>query len=154
VVERLGAAAVLADVVGGPPDAEVLALHGEFTDEVGEVAVVGIAAGFGPKIADACIRDTLPVRVEPAGLAIEEDEPGQVRRTVRVREDLGVQRVAEPVGGEDVEAAVADAADSVMESRTRCTPGRTRSGVRRAVAGCRLAARTRSKRWVRSTSSS
>ena len=50
----------------------------------------------------------LPVRVEPSGLPVEEDEASQVRWPLRVGEDLRVERVAESVGGEDVEAAVAD----------------------------------------------
>jgi hypothetical protein len=41
-------------------------------------------------------------------LGVEEDEPGEVGRAVGVGEDLGVEGVAEPVGGKDVEPAVAD----------------------------------------------
>ena len=47
VVEELGSAAVLANVVGGPAGSEVVAAHGEFADEVGEVPVVGVASGVG-----------------------------------------------------------------------------------------------------------
>src|SRR5438105_15947256 len=58
--ERLSAAAVLAHVVGGPPGAEVLALHGELADEVGEVGIVGVAARLGAEVADARIGDPPP----------------------------------------------------------------------------------------------
>ena len=52
VVEVLGAAAVLGDVVGGPHASEVVAAHRQLADELGEVAVVGVAGGFGAQAAD------------------------------------------------------------------------------------------------------
>jgi hypothetical protein len=45
VVDALGAGDVGADVVGGPPDPEVVAAGGQRADQVGELPVVGIAAG-------------------------------------------------------------------------------------------------------------
>jgi len=44
-VEVLDAGVVEADVVGSPAGAELGALGGELADKVGEVAVVGVAAG-------------------------------------------------------------------------------------------------------------
>src|SRR3954452_4491704 len=49
VMEVLGAGAVQADVVGGPAGTKVLAAGAELTDEVGQVAVVRVAPGFGAK---------------------------------------------------------------------------------------------------------
>jgi hypothetical protein len=51
VVERLDAAAVVLDVVGGPADPEFFAAGGQFPDQVGQVAVVGVAARFGAQAA-------------------------------------------------------------------------------------------------------
>ena len=64
VMERLAAAAVLQDVLGGPANTELLAPGGKLADEVGEVAVVGIPAGFGPEAADGGVGDAVPVPVE------------------------------------------------------------------------------------------
>ena len=38
-----------ADVVGRPAAAELFAAGGEHPDEVGELTVVGVAAGLGPR---------------------------------------------------------------------------------------------------------
>ena len=108
MVERLGAGAVLADLVSGPADPEGLAAGGELPDEFGEVAVIGVAAGFDAEVPDTGVSDPVPVDVELVRALVEEDEAGEVGRPLGVDEDLGVEGVAEPVGGEDVEAAVAD----------------------------------------------
>src|SRR5829696_4300891 len=47
VVEALGAGLVQTHVVGRPAGAELLAARGELADEVGQVAVVRVAAGLG-----------------------------------------------------------------------------------------------------------
>ena len=47
VVEPLAAGAVVAHVVGGPAETEVLAACGELPDEIGQVLVVGVAPGLG-----------------------------------------------------------------------------------------------------------
>ena len=49
----------------------------------------------------------LPVDEELAGAGAEEHEPGHVGRPDRVDEQLGVQGITEPVGGQDVPAAIA-----------------------------------------------
>ena len=70
VVEPLGAGAVELDVVGGPADAELVAAGGELADEVGQAAVVGVAAGFGAQDGDGVVGDGVPVDEElasPAG---------------------------------------------------------------------------------------
>ena len=53
-------------------------------------------------------RGTLPVGVEGRSPRIEEDEPGVVRRPGGAGVQLGEQRASERVGGQDVEAVVAD----------------------------------------------
>ena len=46
VEEVFGSGSVEEHVVGGPAAAELVAAGGQLSDEVGEVAVVGVAAGF------------------------------------------------------------------------------------------------------------
>src|SRR5690348_608289 len=84
VPEALAAGAVFANVVGCPPDAEVVAAHGEFADEFGEVPVVRVATSFDAEAADAGVGDVVPVDVEVTSAKVEEDEPGEVHGTVGV----------------------------------------------------------------------
>ena len=107
MAERLDAAAVVLDVVRGPADPELVASGGQLTDQVGELAVVGVAAGFGAQAADGGVGDAVPVAIELGRGGVEEDESGEVDRAVRVDERRGVQRVAELVGGQDVQPPVA-----------------------------------------------
>ena len=79
MVEELDAGGVDPDVVGGPSDSEVFAADGELADEVGEVAVVGVAAGFGAEDGDGVVGHRVPVAEERRGLRVEEYEPGVAR---------------------------------------------------------------------------
>src|SRR4051812_15391324 len=106
MVEALGAGLVGADVVRGPADAERVALGGELANEVCEAAVVWIAAGLGAEHRDGVVGGALPVQEETFGARVEEDEAGVVGRLAGREVHLGVQRVAEPVGGENVKAGV------------------------------------------------
>ena len=72
-----------------------------------EAAVVGVAAGFGAQDGDGVVGDGVPVDEELGRPRVEEQEPGHVGRLHRIVEHVGVEGVAEPVGGEDVEPAVA-----------------------------------------------
>jgi hypothetical protein len=108
VVEAFDAGAVELDVVGGPPHAELVAAGGELADEVGQTSVVGVAAGFGAQDGDGVVGDGVPVDEELRRAWVEEQEAGRVRWLDRVVEDVGVEGVAETVGGEDVQATVAD----------------------------------------------
>ena len=87
--------------------AERLALGGELADQVRELAVVWVAAGFGSEDRDDLFGDVVPVVVEAFRAGVEEHEPGCVRRAAW-GEVGGVEGVAELVGGEDVQAPVAD----------------------------------------------
>ena len=80
VVEPFGAGAVVADVVAAPAGAEVVAAGGELADEVVELAVVRVAAGFGAQDRDADVGSRVPVGVEALAGRVEEREPGDVRR--------------------------------------------------------------------------
>jgi len=69
------------------------------------------APGLGVQAADGLAGDAVPVAVELRGPLVEEDEPGQVGRPSRVtggrRVEHGrVQRVAQLVGGQDVQPSV------------------------------------------------
>ena len=107
MVEAFGAVVVEADVVGGPAGSELVAAGGELADEVGEVAVGGVASGFGAQDGDGGVGDVVPVDEELAAVRVEEREPGEVRRRRRVGERRCEQGAAERVGGDDVEASVA-----------------------------------------------
>src|SRR3954454_19098198 len=97
VVEVLDAADVEADVVAGPVLAELVAAGRQLADEVGELAVVRVAAGGRAQRGDDVACDAVPVEVEVAGARIEEDEARGVRPLVAV-EHLEEERVAERVG--------------------------------------------------------
>ena len=108
VVEAFDPGAVEPDVVGGPPHAELVAAGGELADEVGQTSVVGVAAGFGAQDGDGVVGDGVPVDEELRRPRVEEQEAGRVRWLHRIVEHVGVEGVAEPVSGEDVQATVAD----------------------------------------------
>ena len=87
-MEALEPGVVPADVVGGPERPEQLAARRQLTDEVGELAVVRVAAGFRAQDGDDVVRDAVPVDVEGGGARVEEDEPSGVRRLRRAVEVL------------------------------------------------------------------
>ena len=66
VVDALGAGAVEAHVVRRPADAELVAARRQLADQVGQLAVVGVAAGLGAQVRDELGGDALPVGVEVA----------------------------------------------------------------------------------------
>jgi len=76
VVERLDPAAVQADVVRAPAGAERLTAGGEFTDEFGEVLVVGVAAGFSAQQRDRGGERTVVVGVVVGRAGVEKVEAG------------------------------------------------------------------------------
>jgi hypothetical protein len=90
-VERLGPAAVVADVMTAPAHPEFVAAGCEFTDEAGQCRVVRVAAGLGAQAADGVVGDAVPVAVELGGAGIEEDEPGEIDRPGRGEERRVVQ---------------------------------------------------------------
>ena len=61
MVHLLGGGAVEPDAVAGPPGAELVAAGGELADEVGQAAVVGVAAGFDAERGDDVLGDRRPV---------------------------------------------------------------------------------------------
>ena len=69
MAERLHAAAVVLDVVRGPPLPERLAAHGQLADQVGQRLVVRGAAGLGAQAAHGLAGDAVPVTVESAPTA-------------------------------------------------------------------------------------
>ena len=107
VPKVLAAGVVQAHVVGRPPGPELLTAGGQFPHQVGEAAVVGVAAGLGAQDRHRVIRGALPVRVEAAGTVVQEEEPRKVGRPGGAAVHLGVHGAAELVGGEDVQAPVA-----------------------------------------------
>ena len=73
----------------------------------GEPLVVRVPSGLGAQDGDGVVGHRLPVEEEVAGSLVQEDEPGDVHGADGVVEQRRVERGAEPVGGEHVEAAVA-----------------------------------------------
>ena len=76
----------------------------------------------------------IPLRVEPAGALLEEGEPCEIGRALGVGVHVGVERSGEPVGGEQVHAAVADEGGSpATASRVHCKLGRRVHGFPRGA---------------------
>ena len=107
MVEAFDAAVVDVDVVHRPQCSERLAPGRELADEVGQVAVGGVAAGLGVQRTDDVACDALPVWKERRCARIEEDEAGGVHRPSRIGVQVREESLPEPVGGEDIAAAVA-----------------------------------------------
>src|ERR1700722_9612023 len=108
MVQVFDGGVVEADVVRGPADAELVALGGELADEVGEVPVVRVATGGPAQDGDGLAGGAIPVAVEGLGSRVEGHESGVVDRSGGGGIQLGVQRPSELVGGQEVEAVVAD----------------------------------------------
>jgi hypothetical protein len=87
VVDELDAGGVDPDVVGGPPDPELVAAGGQLPDQVRQSPVVGIAAGLGAQQGDGVAGDLVPVAEELGGVRVQEQEPGVVGRPDRVGVD-------------------------------------------------------------------
>ena len=87
---------------------------------------------------------------------VQEDEAGRVERAGRVGEQLGVERLTETVGGEDVEPGAANkgrCVDHGVEDPLHIGPTRSCAG-RRCLGAAVLAVRTRWNRCALSASSS
>ena len=80
MVEGLESGAVVAHVLGGPEAAELVAAGAEFSDEVVQLLVVGIAPGLGPEDRGGDLGEVSPVRMELVGTVVQEDEAGEVKR--------------------------------------------------------------------------
>ena len=157
VLEALDAGVVVADVVGRPERPEHLAARRQLADEVGELAVVRVAAGFGAQHGDDVGRDALPVDVEVRRARIEEEEPRGVRRLragcrtgprrARGRGWLAPRMSSRPLR--------TNAGTPAIASSMCCTLGRIRCCARRRLRGGDVCvARARSNRCARSVSSS
>lgn len=72
VVNPLPATAMLHDVVLGPADTELIAARREFSDEVGELAVVGISADLGSQDRRDVVGGLIPIRGELPSTRTEE----------------------------------------------------------------------------------
>ena len=115
VVEVFDAGVAEAHVMGSPAGAKCFAAGFELADEVGEVAVVGVAPGGPAQDCDAFAGGAVPVVMKRLSLRIEEHEPGVVRWSRRVGVQLGEQRAAELVRRQDVETGIADVCGGVRD---------------------------------------
>jgi hypothetical protein len=106
MVQPLVAGPVEADVVGGPPAAELLVAGGQLADQLDELLVAGVAACLGPEHGGDGQRRA-PSRRELAGGGVEVDEAGIVRGPARVGENRGVKGAGEAVGSEHVVPGIA-----------------------------------------------
>jgi hypothetical protein len=66
-----------------------------------------VAAGFGAQVGDEVVGHALPVGGEVDAGRVDEREACAVGRLLPAREQRGVERAPEPVGGEVVDARVA-----------------------------------------------
>ena len=127
VVDLLGAGAVVAHVVGGPPQTEVVRACGELADEPGQGLVVRVPAGLGAEGGDDAAGALLPRGVEDAGRRVEEGEEGVVAAAGGIVEDGRQEGAPERVGGDDVHLPVAhpgrgagDGVEEALEARSDC----------------------------------
>jgi hypothetical protein len=90
----------------GPQGAEGLATGGELADQLGEAPVMGGPSGLGAKECDGLPCSVVPVPVVIHGAGIEEHEPGEVRRALRLDEHFREYGLPEPVDGDNVQAPV------------------------------------------------
>ena len=67
-----------------------------------------VLPGRGAEVGDGGVGGEVPVWVKPVGGAVEKGEPGKVGRAVWVVVEVGVQGVAEVIGGQQVRPVVAD----------------------------------------------
>ena len=135
----LDAGSVAADVVIAPFRPELLAPGGKFTDEVLEVLVVRIAAGFGPKDRDDRVGSDIPVGINELGLsAAQESVLGQIDRPFRRGMRVDVER-----------PRVFAAMMSIRPFRTRAGPPVIAPGARPTWSG-----RTFARRVVRNSRTS
>ena len=144
--------------MGGPERPEHLAPRGQLADEIGEVAVEGIAAGFRAQDRDDVVRDTCPSRRRRStARRVEEEEPGAVRRLRRrsrsAREySARPRRFAPRMSSRPLRT---NAGTPAIASSMCCTVGRIPCCARRRRRGVTYAlARARSNRCARSVSSS
>ena len=107
MAKALAACPVVADVVRRPPGTELLTARRQLPDEIGQAPVAGVAAGLGAQVRDQVLRRALPIDIELARRGIQEREQGAVGRLLAALERRRVQRAAERVGGQVVDAAVA-----------------------------------------------
>jgi hypothetical protein len=140
--------------MGSPPATELVAAGGQLTNQVGKSPVIGMAASLGVQQGDSVVDDPVPV-AEELGRARREDEPGAVGWPDRFGIDRQEQREAKLVGGQDVKTSIEQErgrADHRVEGALHTGPDPLRAGRR----GARVvpAARIRSRRWLRSASSS
>lgn len=80
---------------------------GELADQIGELAVIRIAARGTAQDRDSLGGDAPPVTVERFGAGVEEHVAGVVGWPGGIGEQVGDQCPSERIGGEDVEALVA-----------------------------------------------
>jgi hypothetical protein len=88
MVYAFAARAVEADVMSGPPGAELVAAGGQLADQLDELLVVGVAARLGPEHGGDVVSGALPVGEEVACGRVEIDEAGVVGGPARVGENL------------------------------------------------------------------
>src|SRR5699024_11046709 len=99
-----GAGGVAADVVCGPAHPEFVTAGGEFTDEVGQRLVVGVASDGGAQHGHDVGGGAAPVDEEIARFRVEEGVARNVGRLHGLGMNLGEQRMAELVGGHNIAA--------------------------------------------------
>lgn len=90
----------VADAVGAPAGAKVVAAGGQLADEVVEFLVVGMTSGFRAQDGGSDAGGQLPVKVETAAGQVKELEAGQVCLVAGCGVGVGVEGAGQLVGGQ------------------------------------------------------
>jgi hypothetical protein len=104
VLEALLAVRLLAHVVARPQAPELLALHGQFPDQLRQTGVVGVPPGGEAQPTDCGAGVLIPVPVQLPRALIEEEMTGGVARLARKRPPITEERSGEPVPRQHVHA--------------------------------------------------
>lgn len=108
VAEVLVRATVETNVVTTPLGREGGAPGGEIADEPAETCLTRTSADLDPESRDDVVGNRVPIHEKGSRPGVEKDEPREVEGDGVRRQHAGVEGEAEPIGGDDVELAVAD----------------------------------------------
>jgi uncharacterized protein len=101
----LRAVRLLVHVMPRPEAPELLTLHRQLADQLGEVGIVGVSARCEAQVGDGRAGALVPVRVQPASSVVEEEVACRVALLGRQRAPIDQQRRVELVPREDIHAA-------------------------------------------------
>jgi hypothetical protein len=114
VPQALGPGLVVADVVRGPPGAERLAADRQLTDEIGQRAVMGVAAGHRAQGGDEVLCRLLPIDEDSCAAWSR-----KVKRALFGTDWIDLYQVHRPDLETDVEETLSALTDLVQQGKVR-----------------------------------